>query len=327
MDKPFVSIIIPAFNAERTIGLTLQALVDQEYGGPREIIVVDDGSTDATAQIIKSFDNVTYIFQSNQGPAAARNRGFQASMGAFIFFTDSDCVPEPSWIENCLEGFTSAAIGVVCGSYGIANPQHLLARCIHAEIIFRHRHLMPELPKAFGSYNFCIRRNLFSSVGGFNTAYRNASGEDNDLSYKIINSGARIYFARHALVKHFFPTRIGKYLKEQFSHGFWRSQMYRDHPHMVIGDDYTFWKDIIEPPLVLLIAAGGVLDAWFPHLFLSLVAGSFFLLCAIEVFFAFVMTKTFFEALFYASVMLLRAAARTMGFLIGAACLFSQKIK
>jgi glycosyltransferase involved in cell wall biosynthesis len=325
MDKPLVSIVIPAFNAQRTIGLTLKALSAQTYLGPKEIIVVDDGSSDETARLIKSFPNVSYIYQSNQGPAAARNRGFQVSQGTFVFFTDSDCIPEPLWIEKCLEGFIDEKIGVVCGSYGIANPQHLLARCIHAEILYRHYHLMPDFPKAFGSYNFCARREVFSDVKGFNITYRNASGEDNDLSYKILQSGKTIYFARHAVVAHFFPWLVLKYLREQFSHGFWRVQMYRDHPAMALGDDYTFWKDIIEPPVILLILFLFVLALFFTPFFLFLALAFLGLLSITELAFSLLMTKTPLEAIFYAFIMLLRAIARTLGFLTGAFFLLIPK--
>ena len=325
MDKPFVSIVVPAYNAQATIGLTLQALIQQGYQGPKEIIVVDDGSTDGTAKCIKSFPDVVYVFQSNQGPAAARNHGFKMSKGFFVFFTDSDCIPESSWIEKSLKGFTDKDIGVVCGSYGIANREYLLARCIHAEILYRHCCLMPDFPKSFGSYNFCTRRNVFESVGGFNTSYRNASGEDNDLSYKILRSGSRIYFSREALVAHFFPFLVLKYLKEQFAHGFWRARMYRDHPRMAMGDDYTFWKDIIEPPAVLLIIAMAFLGMFFKAFFLSLALGSLALLSIIELVFSFLMVKVFPEAIFYAFVMLLRSMARTLGFVSGAFHLFLSK--
>jgi len=88
-----VSVVIPAYNCEDTIAQTLDAITKQQYEGAIEIIVVDDGSTDQTANIIKNFPNVIYVFQPNAGPAAARNRGFKNSKYDFVFFTDSDCVP------------------------------------------------------------------------------------------------------------------------------------------------------------------------------------------------------------------------------------------
>lgn len=325
MGKPSVSVVIPAYNAKRTIGLTLQALIRQTYDGPLEIIVVDDGSNDHTFDFVQAFSDVLYIRQSNQGPAVARNRGFRASKGEYVFFTDSDCIPEAQWIEKGLAGFIDPDIGVVCGSYGIANPEHLLARCIHQEILYRHKNLMPDFPKAFGSYNFCVKRKVFEEVGGFTETYRNPSGEDNDLSYKILRSGARIYFSRYCIVEHFFPTRVGKYLREQFRHGFWRVPMYRDHPSMAVGDDYTFWKDILEPPLCMAMGAMLLLgifadqDVYF--LAIGLMAG----LSAIEMFFAFAMTQTKKTTIFFAFVMLLRSFFRTAGFLLGVFQIFSSR--
>ena len=243
-----VSVVVPAYNCQSTIFQTIQALLAQTYA-PVEIVVIDDGSTDETARIVQSFPEIRYLRQENAGPSAARNRGFELSKGDLVFFTDSDCIPERDWVEKMRQGFFRSDIGVVAGSYGIANREVLLARCIHAEILFRHHKLMPRFPKAFGSYNFCIKREVFKAVGGFNTQYRQASGEDNDLSYKVHKAGFKIYFCKEAQVRHFHTGHLKKYLSEQFRHGFWRAKMYFDHPDMAGGDDYTFWKDIIEVPV------------------------------------------------------------------------------
>jgi GT2 family glycosyltransferase len=146
--------------------------------------------------------------------------------------------------------FVSEDIGAVAGSYGIANSHKILADCIHEEIIQRHLN-MPEFIRAFGSYNVAIRRGILEKVGGFEEAYRYASGEDNDLSYKIIRAGYKIYFCKDAIVFHYHQENILKYLREQYRHGVWRMKLYRAHPEMMRGDDYTNWKDIIEPPLAL----------------------------------------------------------------------------
>jgi glycosyltransferase involved in cell wall biosynthesis len=87
------SVIVPAYNAESTIGKCLDALERQNI--PRdeyEVIVVDDGSTDNMPGIVKRFP-VKYISQQNKGPASARNRGAGEAKGEIILFTDSDCVP------------------------------------------------------------------------------------------------------------------------------------------------------------------------------------------------------------------------------------------
>jgi len=313
--KLTVSVVVPAYNCAATIGNNLTAILKQTYP-ITQIIVVDDGSTDQTAQIVKSFDRVTYVRQSNAGPAKARNRGARETQTDIIFFTDSDCVAHYDWIEKAVRHFSDENVAVVAGSYGIANPQSCLARCIHKEIIFRHTHLMGRYPKSFGSYNFGIRKKVFEQVGGFDEHYRHASGEDNDLSYKVINSGHKILFELESLVDHVHTTKIKKYLFEQYRHGFWRVKMYMDHPHMAQGDDYTFWKDIVEVGLSGLIGVSLIVSCFWVNYFWA----TLFLLAALyslEIFYSYIMTKNICDTFFLGWVMVLRAFARGFGFTSG----------
>jgi len=313
-ELPQVSVVIPAFNCQKTISQTIQALLRQSYKGLIEIVVVDDGSTDDTKKIIQGFPMVKYVYQNNAGPAKARNRGFETSKGQVVFFTDSDCIPHQDWIETMLEGFEGARVSVVCGSYGIVNRENLLARCIHQEIRFRHLKLMPEYPKAFGSYNFCILRRVFDEVGGFDASYRRASGEDNDLSYKVLKKGYKIRFQKEALVDHHHPERLGKYLREQFQHGFWRVKMYQEHPQMIQGDGYTFWKDAVEVLLVFLCWASLIFLSRDRNL--SLYALIFFniILLMLEFLFSLRIVQRISEVFYFSIVMCLRAFTRTLGF-------------
>jgi len=319
-----ISVVIPAYNSAKTITEAIKGVFTQTITEEMELIIVDDGSTDATAQIIKSFPKVKYFYQGNAGPAAARNRGARESKGDIIFFTDSDCVPHNDWIEGIRRYFSDPKIAVVSGTYDLVEGSNLLAKCIHQEIIFRHQRRMPEYPKSFGSYNFCIRKKVFDQVGGFDTRYRTASGEDNDLSYKILSAGHRIYFARDARVKHHHPSDVKKYLREQFNHGFWRVKMYRDHPQMMKGDDYTFWKDIAEPPLVLGVILSGILAPFFGTANLVFIV-LIFMVLIVEIIYGFLYTRSFFSAIFWAAIMLLRAWARTLGFLFGLPHFFLKK--
>jgi glycosyltransferase involved in cell wall biosynthesis len=310
-----VSVVVPAYNAEKFIGKTIKALQEQTYKDV-EIIIVDDGSSDQTKSIIQTFQRIKYIFQPNAGPASARNRGGQEAQSNILFFTDSDCIPQKDWIEKMMTGFTDESIAVVCGSYGIANPESVLAKCIHKEILYRHHHLVPDYPKVFGSYNFAIRKNVFNQVGGFNTSYRFASGEDNDLSYKIIQAGLKIFFKKDALVDHFHTSRIRKYLREQYRHGFWRAKMYFDFPNMMKGDGYTFWKDAMEVVFALAIPFLILTGLFFKRAW-SLSLACILILWLVEIIFAFVTTKNVFESFFYSFVMFCRAFVRAFGLSTG----------
>ncbi len=319
MTTPSVSIIIPVYNGAATIAQAIERSLAQVYSGTKEVVVVDDGSTDNTAAVVSSYP-VVYLKQENAGPASARNLGAKHAKGDVFVFTDADCLPEPGWLSLMIAGFNSNDTGSVCGSYAIANPEEQLARVIHDEILFRHHRLMPEFPRAFGSYNVAIRADLFRSVGGFNAVYRNASGEDNDLSYKILAAGQKIHFLKGALVAHYHQTRLFKYLQEQFRHGFWRVKMYQDHARMITGDDYTFWKDMIEPFCVLLFF--GLL---FTRPDVVILAVSCFFL--FELVFAAVMMRDARDIFFAGCVFSSRAFARTFGFLLGGWALIITIIK
>ena len=323
-EKTLVSVVVPAFNCEKTISKTVQSVLDQNYGDV-EVIIVDDGSSDSTAKIIADFKNVKYFYQKNSGPASARNFGAKNSKGEFVFFTDSDCIAHVDWIKTAMKCFSSD-VAVVAGSYGIVNNESLLADCVFKEIRYRHVKLMPKYPKAFGSYNFGVKKNIFDKVGGFDVGYRSASGEDNDLSYKILNAGYKIRFEKDALVDHYHPEKVWKYLKEQYRHGYWRVKMYVDHPKMAKGDDYTFWKDIVEIPAAFVSIAALIGSFFINSLFLQAFFCLLIFLLAIELGFSLVIVKSFFGAIFMCFVMFFRSFARMIGFTTGIFFFFSQNI-
>ncbi len=86
---PFLSVIIPVYNAERHIAEAIESVLSQQYPS-LEILAVDDGSTDSSAKILQSFPEVSYYYQTNGGPAAARNHGLKLAKGEFILFLDAD---------------------------------------------------------------------------------------------------------------------------------------------------------------------------------------------------------------------------------------------
>ncbi|MBL1211026.1 glycosyltransferase family A protein [Geminocystis sp. GBBB08] len=98
IQNPFISVIIPAFNAEKYLKDAIESVIKQNYQ-PLEIILIDDGSTDNTAKVTKSFQNIKYIYQENSGPAIARNNGIKIAKGEFIAFLDADDL----WTDNHLE--------------------------------------------------------------------------------------------------------------------------------------------------------------------------------------------------------------------------------
>jgi len=224
---------------------------------------VDDGSTDGTSALARRYP-VRVIEQPRHGPAAARNAGARRACGDVVVFTDSDCVPEPAWLARLLTGFRDADTVGVGGSYGMGDDASLLARLIHEEIVARHGRFGDEVD-FLGSFNVAYRRDAFHDVGGFDETFLRASGEDNDLAYRLQDAGGILRFVPDARVAHYHPTRLWPYLRTQARHGYWRMKLYRKHPRRSRGDHYAGPGDLAGPPVALVLAGGLIAAPVAPH--------------------------------------------------------------
>jgi glycosyltransferase involved in cell wall biosynthesis len=142
-EPPTVSIIVPAFNSEVTIGRCLRALHNQTYPQDRyEIIVVDDASTDKTAEIA-SKAGVLVVAEGKLGKSGVRNLGAQRATGEIILFTDSDCEPIPNWIELMVAPFIEVDVAGVKGAYW-SQQTDLVARFTQIEVEERYRRMAQQ---------------------------------------------------------------------------------------------------------------------------------------------------------------------------------------
>jgi len=235
-----ISVIIPAYNAAETLDSCLSALTRQTMpSNSFEIIVVDDGSTDRTAEIAKTFP-VKYIHQENHGPATARNNGASISKGNIILFTDSDCVPTPEWIEEMTAPFQHKDVMAVKGAYR-TNQREIVAR--FAQIEFEERFLLLEKANTtdmVDTYSAGYRRYIFEELKGFDTRFPVANNEDTELSYRMVAKQLKMVFNPKAIVYHLnHPDSIKIYAKLKFSRGYWRMVVYRQFPDKILHDTYT----------------------------------------------------------------------------------------
>lgn len=233
------SVIVPAYNAEKSIASCLSSLKEQDFRGSYEIIVVNDGSRDRTAQIVKiEFPGVRLISQENMGPATARNRGAKAAKGEIIIFTDSDCVAKKSFVGEIARPFEDKKIAGVQGRY-LSRQSQIVARFGQLEIEQRYEKMKKQKCIDFiGSYAAAYRKTIFDKYGGFDERFRVASGEDTDLSFRISRKH-KFVFNDNAIVWHIHPAKLRHYLRVKFFRGYWRILVYRKHKMKLLADSYT----------------------------------------------------------------------------------------
>ncbi|MBU4352886.1 MAG: glycosyltransferase [Nanoarchaeota archaeon] len=265
-----ISIIIPAYNAAQTLPACLAALQRQTQP-PDEIIVVDDGSQDQTAQVARAY-GAQLLEQPHQGPAAARNLGIRQARGDIAFFTDADCEPVPTWVAEMMRPFADPRVVGVKGSYR-THQQERVARLAQCEFEERYDRLERLATIDFiDTYAAAFRLAVLREMGGFDPAFPQANNEDVDLSYRLARAGCRLMFNRQAVVYHRHPNTWRAYLCRKIKRGYWRMMVYRLHPGKAMRDSYTPQLLKVQIALMYLVLGLAGLAFVFPPLVWGAVA-------------------------------------------------------
>jgi GT2 family glycosyltransferase len=233
------SIIIPTFNGASRIASCLESLAKQTAGRNVEILVVDDGSTDNTANVVRGFSSARLISQANAGPASARNRGALEAQGKILLFTDDDCVPQPDWLEAMLGPFQDLEVVGAKGVYR-THQKNLTARFVQIEYEDKYR-LMAGQPNIdfIDTYSAGFRRDRFLEMTGYDTSFPVACAEDIELSYRMSARGWKMKFVPAAIVYHTHPDTLSRYLKKKYKFAFWRMLAVRKNPGKGVKDSHT----------------------------------------------------------------------------------------
>ncbi|WP_419805476.1 glycosyltransferase family 2 protein [Terriglobus sp.] len=254
------TIVIPTYNGATRIGHCLQSLLAQTADKNIEILVIDDGSTDNTVEIVQRFGLVRVVSQSNAGPAAARNRGAQEAHGEVLLFTDDDCIPFPDWVEAMLAPFTDPAVVGVKGIYRTTQAQ-LTARFVQLEYEDKYR-IMAAQPSIdfIDTYSAGFVRQRFLEAGGYDTSFPVACAEDVELSFRMSSRNWLMKFIPCAVVYHSHPGKPIHYFRKKFKFAYWRVLAVRKNPSKAVKDSHT--PQLMKLQLLLL-----------PMLVMSLLAG------------------------------------------------------
>ena len=233
------SVIVPAYNSRGSIAFCLEALLHQSVPpGEYEIIVVDDGSTDGTEEIVRKY-NVAYLPQAHSGPAAARNLGVAWAAGDIVLFTDADCVPAADWIEKMSLPFEDDEIVGVKGAYR-TRQQELMARFVQLEYENKYERMRKNRFIDFiDTYSAGYRRDVFLTNDGFDTGFPGASVEDQEFSFRLDRRGYRMVFQPEAIVYHGHAADLFSYIRKKFRIGYWKVRVHARHPQKIARDSHT----------------------------------------------------------------------------------------
>lgn len=227
---PMASIIICTFNGGSTIESCLRSMEKLRYPSEYEIIVVDDGSTDNTQEILSRFPSVRNIRQQNRGLSHARNVGMEAARGEIVVYTDSDCEADEDWLYYL-------ALELVRGKYvGMGGPNLIpdegswVADCVgispggptHVMIDDREAEHVPGCNMAF--YKWALKL-----INGFDPQFRKA-GDDVDVIWRLQDLGYAIGFAPAAQVWHYRRNTVKAYLNQQRGYGQAEAMLKFKHP-------------------------------------------------------------------------------------------------
>jgi glycosyltransferase involved in cell wall biosynthesis len=212
-----ISVIIPFRDAARYLERSLRALRASSHSA-YELILVDDGSTDDSAQIAHRYADHSISLSESHGPAYARNRGAEQASGGILFFTDADvlCFPDTlTRIERAFQENPDAA--AVIGSYDDDPPeQNVLSLYKNLTHHFVHQSSSTDA-STFWTACGAIRRDNFVKMDGFDESFARPSIEDIELGYRLRNSGSKIILCKDVTVKHAKRWTISSLLRSDIS--------------------------------------------------------------------------------------------------------------
>jgi glycosyltransferase involved in cell wall biosynthesis len=260
--QPRVSVVIPARDAGATLGACLRALRSQTMAPDQYeiIVVVDRDSRDGSRRVAQDA-GVRVLVSDGSGAASARNAGVAAAGGAWIAFTDADCIPSRSWLRALLataEGTGGPLLGAAGRTLGYRSTSAAARFVDLTGGLQAERHLAHERYPWAPTCNVVYRRDALVAVGGFDSRFRTYEGCD--LHTRLLRGvGGGFAYAPAAVVMHHHRAGWRSYWHQQVGYGVGYGQFFRRYDGELgwgAGDEVRAWLTALGATLRALVARG-----------------------------------------------------------------------
>ena len=249
---PHVSVVVCSYNGSRTIRDTLEGLRRLAYPN-YEVIVVDDGSTDATPSIVGEYP-FRLVSTPNHGLSAARNLGLSMAKGDIVAYIDDDAWPDPHWLHYLVTELTTGGHAGVGGPNLPPPGDGWIAECVaHAPGGPTHVLLTDRLAEHVPGCNMAFRRSALEAIGGFDVRFR-AAGDDVDVCWRLRDRGWTLGFSAAAVVWHHRRNSVRTYWRQQVGYGVAEALLERKWPERYNAAGHASWAGRLYSPGGAIVA-------------------------------------------------------------------------
>ena len=251
-----VSFVVPVLNGGRWLDRALSAILAQEDGRPLEIVVVDDGSVDRSAEILRDYvgrGKVRVLDGEGRGAAAAINLGILHATHPIICQIDQDVIIAPGWMAHVTDALDRHGAAACQGYYTAAQSAGVWARVAGLDLEQRYQRLRGPYVDHVCTGNSAYRADALRAVNFFDESL--GYGYDNDMSYRLADAGYRLAFCPAARSVHAWREDARGYFAQQYGVGYGRLDLIAKHPERVAGDDTSGLIMITHAALMLVALA------------------------------------------------------------------------
>lgn len=212
-----VSVIIPVLNAAGLLKRVLQSLSEQTYPAELiEIIVVDNGSSDNSVEVARSFGCKIYHLPDRKSPYAARNIGFEHATGSIMALTDANKIPDKRWVEEGVKAIETSNADLAGGQILFELSENATCSQVYDAVTYNNNRMFVLEQQRSAAGNLFFKKELLDKIGKFPDAFR--SGMDIWWTGKAVNSGFKICFAENSIV-YCQPRKLKSLLKKSWRVG------------------------------------------------------------------------------------------------------------